>query len=316
VPPIPMLLTRLPGQALTVEAQVTALLFNLDAYQGSAEPSMKTARLSFIVAFATLCQLSHSAAHADRLLPLEQNFNLSAGVFVVDTNTRIRVDGETVDLGTDIDLDDTFGFEDQSRLRIDGYWRFADRHKVRFMYFGSRLEESRTIAEEIEFNDQIFPLNATVSAEFKTEIVELAYEYSFLRRDSFELAGTIGLHNLRVTATLNTVASSNIGAGGIDRSAEAKGDGPLPLVGLRALWAFSDHWFLDAQVQYFGLKFDEYDGSLQDLKLTFVWQPTKYFGLGVGYNDFSTRLDVDGDNFNGRLRLGYGGPLAFLSVGF
>jgi hypothetical protein len=277
---------------------------------------MNTASFSFNAVLAGTALLGTTAAHADRLLPLEQKFNLSAGVFVLDTDTRIRVDGENAEIGTDVNLDDEFGFGDQNRLRVDGYWRFFDRHKVRFMYFGSRSEESRSISEEIDFRGETFPVNATVRAEFKTQIFELAYEYSFMRRDSFELAGTFGLHNLEVTTSLSGEATSTVGAGGIDVSRTAKGNGPLPVIGIRTLWAFSDHWYMDFQAQYFGLQFDEYDGHLQDLKLTFVWQPTKYFGVGVGYNDFSTKLDVDGARFDGSLRFGYGGPLAFLSVGF
>ena len=39
-------------------------------------------------------------------------------------------------------------------------------------------------------------------------------------------------------------------------------------------------------------------------------------GIGVGYNEFVTRLDIEKDSFNGRLRVGYGGPLAYVTVGF
>jgi hypothetical protein len=137
-----------------------------------------------------------------------------------------------------------------------------------------------------------------------------------MRRDSFELSASIGLHNLEVSSILTAGASSNLGAGGIDVSASAEADGPLPVIGLHGVWAFSDHFYLDAQAQFFTLELDEYDGSLQDYKVSFVWQPTKYVGVGLGYNDFVTRLRVDASRFTGRLRFGYGGPLAFITVGF
>src|SRR5690606_21396483 len=115
-------------------------------------------------------------------------------------DTHIRADGQTGTLGTEIDFDRSFGFDDQDRFRVDGYWRFADRHKLRFMYFNSRADERRNISEQIEFRDVTFPIDAFVRAEFDTDVIEVAYEYAFLRRDTFEIAASVGLHNLEVKA--------------------------------------------------------------------------------------------------------------------
>lgn len=250
----------------------------------------------------------------DDLWPIEQRFNLSLGVFLLDTDTTMRVDGDT--RGTEVNLENDFGLQSQDRFRVDGYWRFAKRHKLRFMYFSSRSASSRTIDDTVEFRGVTFPIDAEVRAEFDTNIVELAYEYSFIRRNNFELAGTVGLHNLSIDAGLSAQATSTVGAGGIDRSSKAEGDGPLPVFGVRAIWALSDHFYFDAQAQFFALQFENYDGSLQDYKISFVWQPLRNVGVGIGYNDFNTRLDVDDDNFDGRLEFSYGGALGFITVAF
>jgi hypothetical protein len=70
-------------------------------------------------------------------------------------------------------------------------------------------------------------------------------------------------------------------------------DAPLPAIGFRGLWNPGGHFWIDASVQYFALSIGEYDGSLTDLRLAAVWQPKKWFGLGVGYNDFAVDVDVD-----------------------
>lgn len=253
-------------------------------------------------------------ARADDLWPIEQRFNLSLGVFLIGTDTTLRVDGAS--RGTEINLENDFGFQSQDRFRVDGYWRFAKRHKLRFLYFGSRSESSRTIADTIEFRGTTFPVDAVVHAEFDTNIAELAYEYAFVRRSNFELAGTVGLHNLNVSTRLTAQATSNVGAGGADLSSKAEGDGPLPVIGLRAIWALSDHFYFDAQAQFFALKFDNYDGNLQDYKVSFTWQPLRNVGVGVGYNNFATRLDVDQAQFDGRLKFSYDGALGFVTVAF
>lgn len=268
------------------------------------------------ISLALTAMLYACCVRGEPLWPLEQTFQISAGAFLFDTDTTVRVDGTRGRLGTQIDMEDQFGFENQTRLRLDGYWRFADRHKVRFMYFASRAESERQIMEAIDFRDVTFPVHAFVRAEFDADVIELAYEYSFMRRDEFELAGTLGLHNLSVSANLSAGVSSALGAGGVDLHANAKGDGPLPVFGVRALWAFSDRLYLDAQAQFFVVEIDNYDGSLHDYKVALVWQPIRNLGLGIGYNDFVTRLDVEEERFTGRLRFEYGGALAFLTLAF
>ncbi|MBB6095185.1 hypothetical protein HNQ60_004075 [Povalibacter uvarum] len=270
---------------------------------------------------ASLCIASSmlllsSVASADPLWPLDRKFEANLGVFFLDTDTTIRLDANNQDLGTQVNLEDELGLDSQDRFRIDGYWRFLDRHKLRFMYFDSSSSSSRNIEREIEFGDETFPLNAFVKVSFDVTIFELAYEYSFMKRDNFELSGTIGLHNLSIGARLLAEASSNQGAGGIDRDAKADGDGPLPVIGFRGVWALSDHFYFDAQAQFFALEFDEYDGDLQDYKISFTWMPIRNFGVGVGYNKFTTSLDVDKEHFNGTLRFEYGGPLLFITGAF
>jgi hypothetical protein len=260
-----------------------------------------------------------SLAHADPRWPIAQRFNIGLGAFFLGTDTTVRVDGAVSTgrvIGTTFNFDDEFGFKDQNRLRVDGYWRFAERHKLRFMYFSSHSDETRNIDQTIEFRARTFPINAAVRGEFESEVVELAYEYAFLRRDSWELAATLGLHNLELKAGLSAQLSSTLVSGAIDQAAEATANGPLPVVGLHGLWAFGDHWYLDAQAQYFSVDFDEYDGSLRDYKLGIVWMPLRNIGVGVAYNDFRMHVNVDADRFQGNVHYTYSGPIGFVTVAF
>lgn len=253
-------------------------------------------------------------ANADSLEPLNYTWHLDAGVFLVDTDTTVRVDGHDGTIGNEVDFKHDFGFKDSDRFRLDGYWRFFKRHKLRVMYFDNSSDAERTISRDIHFGDNVFPLNASVKASVDTQIIEVAYEYSLWRSDSFELAGTIGLHNLRVTMALSAAASST--GLGTDLRSTAEGNGPLPVIGMRFIWALNNQFYFDGLAQFFALKIDNYDGSLSDYKLDFVWKPIKNFGVGVGYNQFTTRLDVTSDKFNGKLKFDYGGPLLFVNVSF
>jgi hypothetical protein len=274
--------------------------------------------LAAIAAIAPLV-LYGTAALAEDKAPsiLTDQFQLSLGTFVLDSDTEIRFDGDT-SVGTPVDWEDTFGGGDQTRFRVDGHWRFGDsgRHKARFMWFNSSRDGSKTIDDEIEFGGEVFPVDAKVDAEFSFDIYQLSYEYAFLKREQYELAGSIGVHYTSLSASLSAKAATSNGtlAGDIEREGDV--DAPLPVIGLRGLWALPHDFFVDAGAQFFALSIDEYDGNLQDYRVMVTWQPKKWLGIGLGYNQFSVDVDVDGDKFNGSLDWTYRGPLLSYSAVF
>src|SRR5215510_10819100 len=94
-----------------------------------------TLGLATLVALAGATLFMSAAAQAgDASNPLTNHYSFSLGGFAFDTNTTVRLDGET-SRGSDVDLEDDLGFGDKNSFRIDGYWRFGEsgRHKVRLM---------------------------------------------------------------------------------------------------------------------------------------------------------------------------------------
>jgi hypothetical protein len=246
---------------------------------------------------------------------LDDRFSLAIGSYVVDTDTEVRLDGRSGQ-GTRFDWEQTFGGGDANRLRLDGQWRFADRHKARFMVFTSSNTSSRRIGQNIDWGDETFPATANVKSEFGFGIYELAYEYAFLRRDKYEIAGSFGLHFTELELELSARASNSNGTLQADISEKGNVGAPLPVLGLRGQWALPWDLWLDVGAQYFALEIDNYDGSLSDLRATITWQPSRWLGIGIGYNRFSFDMDVDADRFSGSLDWTYAGPMLFYSATF
>jgi hypothetical protein len=44
--------------------------------------------------------------------------------------------------------------------------------------------------------------------------------------------------------------------------------------------------------------------------------PWRNVGFGVGFNSFKTRVDVTKDNFDGKIKFGYNGAMAFVTFAF
>ena len=269
-------------------------------------PSLRSV---LVVAGLAATGLASAARADDAPNLLEDPFHVALGTYIVSTEPTVQLNGETT-RGDKVDFDSVLGGGDETRVRLDADWRFGDsqRHKLRALAFAVSRDRTKTIDEEIEWGGDTYPINADVKAEFKFSIIELAYEYAFLRRDTYEVAGSFGLHYTSMEASLR--------ANEFDISNEASVDVPLPVFGLRGLWKLPHNFYVDAQGQFFALSIEEYDGNVQDYRLMLTWQPKAWAGIGIGYNSFKVDIDVDRDKFNGSLDWTYQGPMIYYSASF
>ena len=264
---------------------------------------------------ATLLWVVAPAAVADDVNLLQEQFQVSLGAFVNNSDIEARVDGET-ELGTPVDWQRTFGDKDVTRFRLDGLWRFNDRHHLRMMYTDYSRDRTETIDEEIVWDDDTFPIGAEVRGEQSFRIIEAAYEYSFMRSDKFELAGSAGLHYAWFELELTADITAPGGGGTVSIGGPAEVGAPLPVIGVRGMWRVGGNFYLDAQAQYFALSFDDFDGSIVNVRAAAIWQPRKYIGIGVGYDRFTIDVDVEKNRFTGSMDWTYSGPQVFLNFAF
>jgi hypothetical protein len=242
-------------------------------------------------------------------------FQVSFGTFILDFDPTVRLDGEA-GTGTPVDWERAFGGGDLSRFRIDGSWRFRDRHKLRAGWFNYSRSRSAVIDQEISWGDSVFPVDAEVQSQFDFDVYQLGYEYALRRRDSHELATSIGLHVTDLSASLS--ARGSVGDSGPGKAGAETGSAtaPLPVIGLNGLWTLPHDLWLNATAQYFYLKTGDYKGRIQDYRVTLTWQPQKWLGVGIGYDYFGLDVDVDRPRFTGTLDWTYRGPMLFYSASF
>ena len=94
---------------------------------------------------------------------LTEPFNVALGTFILNSDTKVRLNGEA-QRGDKVDWEDSFGGGDLNRFRVDGYWRFADRHKVRALWFSSSRTQSKVLDKDISWGDEVFPVDAQATA--------------------------------------------------------------------------------------------------------------------------------------------------------
>ena len=282
-----------------------------------------TSRVGRVIACALLSGGAIGAAHA-QMSPaqalLNNTFVGSLGGFIVSTDTTARLNGSS-STNPDIDFDQTFGNgNDSTRIRADALWRITPAHHLRFLYFDNRTSRSRNIDRNVQWGDYTFQAGGLVEAETKFRIYELAYEYAFLRQPDFELSGTFGVHYMDLKTRLSGNATITNGQGVVSAAGSVTKENsvplPLPVIGIRAGWAVAPQWYLEGQGQFFKANIGDYDGRVTDLRASATWMFSPGFGVGLGYNRFTTKVDVEKTAFNGAARLSYSGLQLFVTGTF
>jgi len=247
---------------------------------------------------------------------IENRFVANAGVFIVSTDVKARLNG-TSTTNPDVNFDDTFGTaSDETRARVDLLWRIVPNHHVRFFYFNNSITRNRVLDRDIEWGDTIYHVGANVESQVKLKVYELAYEYAFMHQPTFELNGSIGIHYTDLRLKLAGNATTGGGATTSFVTEERKLPAPLPVIGVRAGWAFAPQWYLEGSGQFFRLNIDGYSGHWLDGRAGVTWMFARNFGAGLAYNRWITNVNVDRNNFNGSARFGYSGLQAFLTGTF
>lgn len=265
--------------------------------------------------FALLLLLLGAAAQADDGLLADRGY-LGLGAFGYTSDTELRIDGVTGEAGSVVNWERELGLGDKDSFRIDAFWRPSPRHKLRFMYFENDRGGSKTLERALKIEGELYPFDAVARAENETLVIGLGYEYAFLRRDTYELAVTAGLHLTELLIGVEITGSVNDVPVEVGQESRSRLEAPLPMFGVRGLWRIGETVYLDAYVQYFQLEFGASEGSILDYRAAVTWLPLGSFGLGIGYNEFSTKLDVDRNAFNGRIEWDYRGPQVFVVASF
>lgn len=280
------------------------------------------APVSLVTALLAATAVAQADSPAEELL--SDRFNLDLGTFVVASNLNGSLRGTANTSDQNVNFDKQFGTDaDQTRWRADFLWRITQRQHLRFMYFDNDIHKTRTIDRNLEWGDYTFVVGGQVTAEQKFRVIELNYEWAFLRQDNYAVVASGGIHFDDLTLKLSGNASLTVNTpmGPMEQAAtfttkQSSVPAPLPVLGVRGDWAVSDHVYLDASGQVFGLSYKGINGNWSDLRAGAAWMFNHHIGIGVGYDRFATHVDVSKGSFNGRLNVGYQGALIYVRGGF
>jgi len=275
-------------------------------------------KLLFILLFFYVISLPTFTHAGDWIKPGEETFTISGGVFLPSFGTSGRVD-TSLGLGSDIDLEDDLGLSsDTTTFWGNMSWRFARKHRFGVSYFSFTRDANTFAEEELTIGDETFPVGASLSTEFKLQIVPFTYSYSFMSEEKYEFGASLGLHWYSID--FSVVGSASLNNEDLDHSVSLDADAPMPLLGLFFDYHFTPKRTAGFHGQFFALDLSDdtfsFSGSVIDLRLSTEYWFFNHVGVGVAVNWFHLDVDLNNEDWVGAVEYEYWGPQIYAKIRF
>jgi hypothetical protein len=241
-------------------------------------------------------------------------FRVSGGYLASVNNTKVQIGNNSGSIGTDIDFENDLGFtEDKGTYTLGFQWRTARRSRLDFNYLNIHRSANYILKKNIEFEDHVYPVNATVNSYFNTDIYRFSYGYAFIAQPKFELGLSIGAHTLKTDVGVSAYNAS--GGGGVI-SDDMGFTAPLPNFGVWGGYAFSKRLALNWEFDYLSLDVEGVSGEIFGYNVSLMYRMVSKLDLSVGYSGFNFNVNIQTDKNNGYIDWGYRGPSIALAYSF
>jgi hypothetical protein len=249
-------------------------------------------------AFAGVLGTADNAAAADEAIAFgKEMFKLSLGYYRPNFDSRVAVGVPGATPPGDINPEQDLGLDKSlGGARFDGYWRFADRHRLYFGYYKLDRSASKTLTKDIGPIDipslgvnEIIQAGSNINIEAKWEVFILGYNYSFYKTDTLEIAGLVGLNvaqlGTKLSGTLYTSPSYPYpGPALTGATAGSTLTAPLPAFGFSGDWAIGDRWRMRGHAGAFKITIQNIDAKVVDAGVAGEYRVYGNIWAGLGYS--------------------------------
>ena len=194
---------------------------------------------------------------------------ISIGGTAAELVTQGTLTSEDVGAGAAIDFEGLFNIPgSKSAGRLDGFWRFGERHYLDFGYVQFNRSGSREINEDVAWGDFTFQAGALVTATFDSQFPYAAYRYDFLHEDRVKISGSAGISYMEIAPSLSATGNVTGPNGPVSGSVEegTNVQFPVPLIGLRLDWVLRDRLSVETFTRFFRLDADSFNGGMREAR--------------------------------------------------
>jgi hypothetical protein len=258
---------------------------------------------------ALLAPLAH--ADGDYVSPTDDRMRVSLGGMHVSSSTTIRADSTTGVQGTVVNGEDQFGLDKSDyEPKFEVMVRAGTRNRLWLNYFTLDRQGSTIVQQPIVFRDVVLQPGEPLQSELDLRLLSLTYGYSFWHGEKVELAATLGITSVQISAQAK-VATEQVHVNETETAA-----GPFPTPGVAATWAIAKHFYLDGRVQYLNLHINNLDGSLGMGELNLLYRIHPNVSFALGYAEIKAHVDSTKTSDSGLFDFNTKGPQLFVRVSF
>ena len=254
----------------------------------------------------------------ERIHPyLDTKFYASVGLFLTDQAVKLSLDGSVDPTGAFLtpyyDFSESFGMSksDQTFSAEIG-WRFGKKWQMRGQYFRIEDSGSAVLEENVEWGDYEFAVGSSVAAGVDMQITRIFFGRTFKSSEKSEIGLGLGGHLLDISALVAgdaTLDGEEVGF----VSERASISQPLPNIGAWYMHAFSDRLAMTLRLDWLAANIDPYDGRIVNAAASLGYAISDHFGIGIAYNHFEIKFNVDDSDWSGGIRTRFSGPYISLT---
>jgi len=242
---------------------------------------------------------------------LRDRFYFAAGMFFPRTTTSAELESRT-GVGANIDFENTLGMKESKDVPMAmARWRSGNRWRFEAEYFQMNRSGDKTVDRTINWGEQTFPVNSTVSSKFDFSDLRLSAGYSFFRTKDKEVGVGLGAH----VAAYNATLSGTFNGAPIGNQTE-KVTAPLPVLSFYSQFALTDRWAVAGRMDRFALKYDKFSGNLTGIGLDVMYQPFKNVGFGIGSRALALKVAAEDEGRKAEFKQTFQGPVLYVNASF
>ena len=259
----------------------------------------RAARILISVAILSTCWPLLVQAEEPSEPQLPEKLMLRGGwAYVFGATANVSKGGPLLGIGTNVDLTNTLGVDSSTdAFRLDGLYRFNDRHAIGLSWYRVGLSGSKSLNEQIQINDQTIAAGASTTTSLNFNIWRLLYNYSFYRNDKVELGVSPGLYmmqtkfNFAAQGTITSPTTGTFSATSVNEQLTL----PLPSIGLVANFNITPKLQFQSRYDFFYLTINDYTGSMFEFYAGLEYRLMKHFAMGAAFDRLTAELRGSGN---------------------
>lgn len=248
----------------------------------------------------------------------ETHWTVGGGIFYADTDSYFDLNAHKIDFEEVLNLD-----ENTLSPAFEIQYKFNDRHAIDFNFISLRRKgEIGFLTEELQApgNGYFLQVGASVKTKMYTDIYQLAYDYTFLQTERWNLGLTGGVHAIALSTEIEGEFGRKNEDGSITKTPfvadKTSFNIPLPNAGLFTSYQLTGDWEVNARMQLFYIAIDALQGTLLATRAAARYNVTDNFSIvgAINYDYVSYKKEIEFGKY--QVAYSYIGPLLMAELHF